>query len=52
MILVLYTTIVTVLIDLNVAVFSGTAIYYLFKYFIKKRKIFDVESEYVDEMGV
>lgn len=33
LILILYTTLVTVLIDLNVAVFSGTAIFYLGKKF-------------------
>lgn len=48
--LVIYTTLVTVLLDLNVAVFSGTAIFYLAKYFMKSKNIFDVESEYADEM--
>jgi sulfate permease, SulP family len=48
--LVIYTTLVTVLFDLNVAVFSGTAIFYLTKYFMKSKNIFDVESEYADEM--
>jgi sulfate permease, SulP family len=50
MFLVLYTTIITVLYDLNVAVFSGTALFYLAKFFITKYKIKDVESEYADEM--
>ncbi len=48
--LVLYTTLITVLLDLNIAVFTGTAIYYLFKKFYKKQVIFDIESEYADEM--
>jgi SulP family sulfate permease len=40
---ILYTTIVTVLIDLNVAVISGTVFFYVSKYFWK---IQDVESDF------
>lgn len=40
-----YTTCVTVLVDLNAAVISGTIIYYIVRYF---SKIQDVESDIVD----
>ncbi len=40
---ILYTTIITVLIDLNIAVLSGTVFFYLAKYFWKVQ---DVESDF------
>ena len=40
---ILYTTVITVLIDLNIAVLSGTAFFYLAKYFWKVQ---DVESDF------
>lgn len=42
---VLYTTVVTVLIDLNIAVISGTILYYTARYFWK---INDIESDFAD----
>ncbi|MDA0314210.1 MAG: SulP family inorganic anion transporter [Bacteroidetes bacterium] len=43
--LILYTTIITVVLDLNVAVITGTIIYYLAVYLFKKYKIKDVEDD-------
>jgi MFS superfamily sulfate permease-like transporter len=40
---ILYTTVITVLIDLNIAVLSGTVFFYLAKYFWKVQ---DVESDF------
>jgi SulP family sulfate permease len=40
---ILYTTVITVLIDLNIAVLSGTVIFYVSKYFWKVQ---DVESDF------
>jgi SulP family sulfate permease len=40
---ILYTTIITVLIDLNIAVLTGTAFFYISKYFWKVQ---DVESDF------
>ena len=47
--LIAYTTIITVLFDLNVAVFTGTALFYLGRYFFKKYNLRDVEEQYADE---
>lgn len=44
LILVLYTTVVTVLIDLNVAVITGTAIYYFLKWKIKLKDVGEGEE--------
>lgn len=49
LILIAYTTIMTVLFDLNVAVFTGTALFYLGRYFFKKYNLRDVEEQYADE---
>jgi SulP family sulfate permease len=45
LIFIAYTTVVTVVFDLNAAVITGTIFYYLIRYFLK---IQDVESEIVD----
>jgi SulP family sulfate permease len=47
--LILYTTIITVVFDLNVAVITGTIIYYLAINLFKKYKIKDVEA-HIDEV--
>ncbi|HKZ38265.1 MAG TPA: SulP family inorganic anion transporter, partial [Chryseolinea sp.] len=43
LIFILYTTVITVLVDLNIAVISGTVFFYIAKYFWK---IQDVESDF------
>jgi SulP family sulfate permease len=47
--LIAYTTLVTVVFDLNVAVISGTIIYYAARYFFKQYDLKDVEEQYSDE---
>lgn len=49
LLLIAYTTIVTVVFDLNIAVFTGTAIFYLARYFFKQYKLNDVEEEYASD---
>ena len=47
--LIVYTTVITVLFDLNIAVFSGTAIFYIVRYLFRRYHLRDVEEKYADE---
>jgi sulfate permease, SulP family len=46
--IIMYTTIVTALLDLNVAVISGTIIFYAARYFFKSYSLTDIEAEVED----
>lgn len=48
--LIVYTTLVTVVFDLNVAVISGTIIYYLARYLFQRYDLKDVEEQYSEEV--
>jgi sulfate permease, SulP family len=47
--LIAYTTVITVLFDLNVAVVSGTILFYVLRFVFKKYNLRDVEEQYVEE---
>ena len=49
-IIILYTTVVTVLVDLNIAVISATIMFYLVTKFGKSYHLRDVEHEFEDEI--
>lgn len=48
MLFVIYTTLITVIVDLNIAVFSGTALFYIGKKFFG---VVDTEDDYEDVHG-
>ncbi|MEZ5046328.1 MAG: SulP family inorganic anion transporter [Chitinophagaceae bacterium] len=48
--LILLTTLITLFFDLNIAVFTGTALFYLLKYTLKSKKLSDVEQVLEDNI--
>lgn len=50
MFITLITTLITVLVDLNVAVFTGTILFYGSKYFFKNLDLSDVEIEFEEDV--
>lgn len=50
MFLILYTTVVTVLFDLNIAVVTATLLFYIARYVFKSQNLTDVEDNLADNI--